>query len=105
MMNGMQAIVSGVLAYGFSHIPTTSLIRPWQALFLTYGILTFFWGLFVFLWMPDSPMRAKCFTEDDKRLMMERVRDNKTGVQNRVFRKEQMWEAFTDFQSKNLLST
>lgn len=48
--------------------------------------------------MPDSPMRAKCFTEEDKKLMVERVRSNQTGVQNKRFRKEQMWEAFKDPQ-------
>lgn len=48
--------------------------------------------------MPDSPMRAKCFTEEDKKLMIERVRSNQTGVQNRRFRKEQLIEALKDPQ-------
>jgi hypothetical protein len=48
--------------------------------------------------MPDSPMRAKCFSEQDKRLMIERVRTNQTGLQNRRFRKEQMIEALKDPQ-------
>jgi hypothetical protein len=44
-------------------------------------------------------MRAKCFTEEDKRLMIERVRSNQTGMQNRVFRREQVVEALTDPQT------
>lgn len=51
------------------------------------------------LYMPDSPMRAKCFSEEDKRLMVERVRTNQTGLQNRRFRREQMVEALKDPQS------
>jgi len=53
----------------------------------------------VLWWMPDSPMRAKCFSEEDKRLMIERVRSNQTGVQNRQFRKEQMLEGLRDPQT------
>ncbi|KAJ5293419.1 uncharacterized protein N7443_009372 [Penicillium atrosanguineum] len=98
MMNGLQNILGGLLAFGFSYIPSTSPIKSWQALFMSYGILTVIWAIFVFYWMPDSPMRAKCFTEEDKRLMVERVRQNQTGLQNRNFRWEQVRDAFTDPQ-------
>lgn len=43
-------------------------------------------------------MRAKCFSEEDKHLMVERVRSNQTGLQNKRFRVEQMKEALTDVQ-------
>lgn len=43
-------------------------------------------------------MRAKCFSEDDKRLMVERVRENQTGLQNRTFKKHQLYEALRDPQ-------
>ncbi|KAI5867386.1 MFS general substrate transporter [Durotheca rogersii] len=98
MMNGAQQIVGGLLAYCFTLI-TTGPLRSWQWLFLTYGIISVIFGVFVFYWMPDSPMRAKCFTEEDKHLMVERVRDNQTGLQNRVFKKEQVWDALTDPQT------
>ena len=48
--------------------------------------------------MPDSPMKAKCFSEEDKKLMVERVRSNQTGLQNKKFRAYQVKEAFTDPQ-------
>ncbi|KAH8900297.1 MFS general substrate transporter [Thozetella sp. PMI_491] len=99
MMNGLSATIGGLLAYAFSNIPSSPALKSWQALFLAYGILTVCWGVFVLYWMPDSPMRAKCFSEDDKKLMIERVRDNKTGIQNRKFRKEQFIEAFRDPQT------
>ncbi|TVY81915.1 putative transporter [Lachnellula suecica] len=99
MMNGMQQIVGGLLAYCFSLLSSPpSPIKSWQAIFITYGALSVLWGVFVLVYMPDSPMRAKCFTEEDKKLMVERVRSNQTGVQNKLFRKEQMWEAFRDPQ-------
>ncbi|KAF3765194.1 MFS general substrate transporter [Cryphonectria parasitica EP155] len=97
MMNGMQQIVGGLLAYCFTLI-TTGPLKSWQWIFLVYGIISIFFGLFVGWWMPDSPMRAKCFSEEDKHLMIERVRDNQTGVQNRVFKKDQLIEGLRDPQ-------
>lgn len=102
----MQQIVGGLLAYCFSLIlsPTskpiagTSPLKSWQAIFITYGVLSVFWGIFVLCYMPDSPMRAKCFTEEDKVLLVERVRSNQTGMQNKKFRREHVIEAFKDPQ-------
>lgn len=95
--NGGQQIVGGLLAYCFSLI-TTGPIKSWQAIFITYGCFSVLWGCFVLWWMPDSPMRAKCFTEADKHLMVERVRSNQTGLQNKRFRPEQAKEALLDPQ-------
>ncbi|KAF2501814.1 MFS general substrate transporter [Lophium mytilinum] len=98
MMNGGQQIVGGLLAYCFSLIHHGPL-KSWQAIFLTYGCFSVLWGLFVLWWLPDSPMRAKCFSEEDKALMVERVRSNQTGLQNKTFRSEQLKEALLDPQS------
>lgn len=98
MMNGGQQIVGGLLAYAFTQIDSGPL-KSWQALFIAYGSFSVLWGLFVGYWMPDSPMKAKCFSEEDKRLMVERVRSNQTGLQNKRFRPEQVKEAFLDPQT------
>ncbi|KAL1640822.1 hypothetical protein SLS58_006645 [Diplodia intermedia] len=98
MMNGGQQIVGGLLAYCFTLIPDSAAIHSWQALFICYGCVSVLWGIFVLFWLPDSPMRAKCFSEDDKRLMIERVRSNQTGLQNKTFRWDHVREAFTDPQ-------
>jgi MFS family permease len=98
MMNGAQHIVGGLLAYCFTLINAGPL-KGWQWLFLTYSIASFIFGVFVGLYMPDSPMRAKCFSEEDKRLMVERVRGNQTGIQNKAFKREQVLEALKDPQT------
>lgn len=71
-------------------------IYPWQLLFLVLGLLTCVWGVFIGWWLPDSPMKAKCFNEDQKRLMVERVRANETGIQNKSYKRYQAIEAATD---------
>ncbi|KAK4065862.1 uncharacterized protein Triagg1_8414 [Trichoderma aggressivum f. europaeum] len=97
MMNGAQQIVGGLLAYCFSLIHSGPL-KSWKWLFLIYGAISVCFGVFVAWYMPDSPMRAKCFSEEDKRLMVERVRDNQTGIQNREWKKSQFIEALKDPQ-------
>lgn len=48
------------------------------------------------LWLlPDSPTRAKWASEEDKVKFVERVRRNDQGIKQKMFRKDQMWEALT----------
>ncbi|KAH8830706.1 MFS general substrate transporter [Flagelloscypha sp. PMI_526] len=94
-MNGFQQCVGGLIGYGISRIHGGP-IKNWQVLFLLLGCLTVVWGAFVAWWLPDSPMRAKCWSERDRILIAERVRKNETGIQNREFKTYQMWEALRD---------
>ena len=98
MMNGGQQIVGGLLSFCFTLI-TDAELKNWQILFLVYGCITVVWGLFLWMYTPDSPMTAKCWSEEDKKLMIERVRANQTGLQNRKFKKEHLYEALKDPQS------
>lgn len=87
--------VGGLLAFGVSHF-TNGPIKSWQLLFLVLGIATCVWSVFIGILLPDSPMSAKCFSEEDKRLMIERVRHNETGLQNKKYKKYQVIEALKD---------
>ncbi|SNX85111.1 related to allantoate permease [Melanopsichium pennsylvanicum] len=94
-MTGVQLMVGGLLAYGVSHY-TNGVIFPWQLLFLILGLATIVLSIAIALFLPDSPMAAKCFSEDDKRLMVERIRENETGIQNKQYKRYQVIEALTD---------
>ncbi|EIM88123.1 MFS general substrate transporter [Stereum hirsutum FP-91666 SS1] len=94
-MNGFQQCVGGLIAYGIYHIQH-GVLKNWQILFTLLGAITVVWGCFVLWWLPDSPMRARCFSLEDRLLMTERVRKNETGIQNKTFKKYQMIEALTD---------
>ncbi|KAH7107946.1 MFS general substrate transporter [Auriculariales sp. MPI-PUGE-AT-0066] len=94
-MNGFQQCVGGLLAYGISQY-TTGAIKNWQFLFTLLGCCTVVWGCFVLWWLPDSPMRATCWSERDRLLIAERVRQNQTGIQNREFKWYQVREALRD---------
>ncbi|KAI1370950.1 putative MFS transporter [Hypoxylon crocopeplum] len=94
-MTGVQLMVGGLIAYGASHFQGHSL-KSWQLLFLVLGCATCVWAVFIGWWLPDSPMKAKCFNEDQKRLMIERVRANETGIQNKTYKRYQMLETIKD---------
>lgn len=94
-MSGAQLMVGGLLAYGISHY-TDGIIYPWQLLFMVLGLATVVWAGIIAWVLPDNPMTAKCYSEEDKRLMVERVRHNETGIQNRKYKKHQIIEALTD---------
>lgn len=66
IMNGAQQIVGGLLAYCFSLLGNNRAVKSYEAIFITYGSASVLWGVFVLFWLPDSPMRAKCFSEEDK---------------------------------------
>ncbi|GAB7354319.1 hypothetical protein MBLNU459_g4835t1 [Dothideomycetes sp. NU459] len=97
-MTGVQLMVGGLIAYGVSHYNKsgTGVMYSWQLLFLILGCATVMWSLCIGLFLPDSPMKAKCFTEEEKKLLIERVRHNETGIQNRKYKRYQIVEALTD---------
>ncbi|KAF1970024.1 MFS general substrate transporter [Bimuria novae-zelandiae CBS 107.79] len=94
-MTGVQLMVGGLIAYGVSHYKG-GVIFSWQLLFLILGCCTVAWSAVIFFILPDSPMRAKGFTEEEKVMLVERVRHNETGIQNRKYKRYQVVEAFTD---------
>ena len=63
---------------------------------VTISVISIILGTFIGWWMPDSPTRAKCFSEEDKLLIVERVRANDQGLKNTKWIPEQVWEALMD---------
>ncbi|KAK9454028.1 major facilitator superfamily domain-containing protein [Dipodascopsis uninucleata] len=94
-MTGVQLMVGGLVAYGVSHY-TDGVIKPWQLLFLVLGIATTVWAVFIGWYLPDSPITAKCFSEEEKVLLVERVRANQTGIGNKNVKIYQLKEALLD---------
>lgn len=87
--------VGGLIAYGASHYKGDVLFS-WQLLFLILGGATVVWSLCIAFILPDSPMRARGFTEEEKKMLIARVRHNETGIQNRKYKRYQIVEAVTD---------
>jgi MFS family permease len=92
---GVSSIISGLLGFGFYQVSGGKLF-VWQYLFLMVAGISILMGAFVMWYCPDSPTKAKCFSEEDKLLMVERVRANDQGIKNTKWNKAQFIEAITD---------
>ena len=52
----------------------------------------------MFIILPDSPVTAPLLTKRQRRIAVERVRENQTGIENKHIKPHQIWEAFTDYK-------
>jgi MFS transporter, ACS family, DAL5 transporter family protein len=64
-------------------------------MFLSCGVMTIAVGLLVLLFLPDNPMNSR-LSQREKIHAIERIRANKTGIENKRFDRNQMIEALLD---------
>ncbi|KND90052.1 putative transporter [Tolypocladium ophioglossoides CBS 100239] len=69
-----------------------------QVLFLIFGPISMAWGVFLFLFLPSSPMTAWFLSEREKKIAVMRVIKNHTGIENRNYRLYQVKECLMDPQ-------
>ena len=81
---GTGSIIGALSSFGFQHY-TSKTFTSWQIMFLVFGLITIVVGVLVILIMPDNPMKSS-LTHDEKIWAIERLRENKTGVENKHFK-------------------
>ena len=96
--NGWGQILGGLVAYGIAvgvrkHGAS---IAGWKVIFLFTGFLTAFMGCIFLVLVPDSPLKARWLSKQDRRLAIERIRSNQQGVGNKTFKSYQLREALLD---------
>lgn len=77
-------------------VDTKPYTNPRQIIFMFCGLLTVTYSVFVFFFMPDSPMEAKFLTEREKVIAVERLRANQMGIISRQWRWDHVLETFLD---------
>jgi hypothetical protein len=97
-MLGTVNILGSLLSYGLGHI-RSDLLHSYQIIFLFCGLLTVVTSVFVFIFMPDSPMEAKFLNNHEKLVAVERLRMNQMGVASRVWKWDHVLEAFLDLKT------
>lgn len=53
----------------------------------------------MFLFLPDSPVTAKMLSREEKRVAVQRLRENQTGIENKHFKWPQVLETFLDIKT------
>ncbi|KAI0889272.1 MFS general substrate transporter [Annulohypoxylon maeteangense] len=102
--NSIGQVCGGLLGYGIAHI-TSHNVPNWAWFFLIFGAFTICYGGFLLYYLPDSPLNARWLSEQDRALAIERVRSNRTGVENHVWKWSQFKECVLDIQCWLLVAT
>ena len=94
--NGFGIALGGLLGYGIGHVKGA--LPSWKYEFLIIGALCSSWGIVMFIMMPDSPVNAPLLSPRQRRLAVERLAENQTGIENKHFKMYQAKELFLDYK-------
>ncbi|KAL1659379.1 major facilitator superfamily domain-containing protein [Schizophyllum commune] len=92
--NGGTGMFGSLLSWGLGHIGGS--LRPYQTIFLFIGCLTTACSPIILLVLPDSPIKAKFLSQDEKIIAIERIRANNQGTETKVWKWEQVNELLLD---------
>lgn len=95
---GFAQIIGGLVSFGFQHVGPGAPISGWRIMFIVLGIVTVLVGGLVFVFIPDTPMKASFMSEVEKVALLRHVSVNKTGIWNGKFEVGQIFEAICDVQ-------
>lgn len=94
---GIGNTFGGILGYGIGNIRGS--LWSWKYEFIIIGAVCAVWGLVMAIFLPDSPVTCRWLTDREKRIVIERLRENQTGVENKTLKPYQILEAFMDYKS------
>ncbi|KAI7514775.1 allantoate permease [Hortaea werneckii] len=94
---GIGYIIAGIASFGIGHIGGE--LSSWRYIFLIWGAITTSWGVLILFLLPDSPLKAQFLTQDERRGVIDRIKENETGVENKHWKKEQFAEALLDIKT------
>ncbi|WWC66634.1 uncharacterized protein I206_100537 [Kwoniella pini CBS 10737] len=98
LMNGTAQIFNGFVSFGVYHI-NPEIIHPWKIYMIITGGITLIVGINFWFFIPDNPMKAKFLTHEEKIIAIERLKGESTGVENKIWKRDQFIEALTDWKS------
>lgn len=92
--NGIASMLGSLLTFALSFI-TTGPLYVYQILFLLVGLVTVLTAPLLYWRLDNNPAEARFLTPIERKMAVERLRDNNTGVENKQIRWDQVLEVFT----------
>ncbi|ORY63838.1 major facilitator superfamily domain-containing protein [Pseudomassariella vexata] len=93
-----SSVFNGFFAWVVGTIPASAPLLKWQYLYIMTGSINVIYSIFLFFFLPDSPMNARFLTAEQKFHAVQRLAGNRTGIANRVWKWDQVWEALLDIR-------
>ncbi|GKZ59509.1 hypothetical protein AnigIFM49718_005391 [Aspergillus niger] len=94
-----SSVINGFLSWAVGHIPDSAPLAIWQYLYLIVV-----WSIIAFVLLPESPMNAFFFTDQERFYATQRLTENQTGIINKEWKREQALEAVLDAKTWILFS-
>ncbi|CAI4538009.1 BDM_1a_G0025930.mRNA.1.CDS.1 [Saccharomyces cerevisiae] len=94
--NGLGAIIGGSIAYGLAHHAESYSLKSWKILFIITGLLSIFFGVLFYFYVPENPSKAWFLSEEERLYQVQRIRSNQQGFGSKKFKKYQLIEVFKD---------
>ncbi|KXN73678.1 MFS general substrate transporter [Conidiobolus coronatus NRRL 28638] len=73
-------------------------LSGWQWIFIIEGIPSVVIGIATWWLLPSTPNKVKWLTQSERNFLAKRLMDDYTDSETRIFRKDQLIEAFTDYK-------
>ncbi|KAJ0331843.1 hypothetical protein COL5a_002512 [Colletotrichum fioriniae] len=93
-----SSVFNGFFAWLVGKIPDSAPLLKWQYLYLITGTINVLYSIFIWFTLPDSPMNARFLTDEEKYHATKRLAANRTGISNKVWKWDQVWEALLDIK-------
>ena len=94
---GLGYVIAGIASFGLGHVHSS--IASWRVLFLFWGSITTAWGFVLYFTLPGSPLTTKLLSEHERTMVINRIKGNGTGVENKHFKWPQFYEAMKDLKT------
>ncbi|KAG6860580.1 hypothetical protein C0995_009629 [Termitomyces sp. Mi166 len=95
LMNGAAVIFLGLISFGLIHTHEDN-FHPWQWLMIITGLVTLVVSVVFWFFFPDSPVSARFLTPEERVKVVQRIKVNQSGVENKHWKQEQFLEALRD---------
>lgn len=95
---GVGQILGGLISWAFQHVSDNVSLESWRIMFVVLGCVTLCISVSIFFLVPDTPMQAWFLTDEAKVALLEHVKSNQTGIENKRFLPSQILEAVLDPQ-------
>ncbi|BCS18605.1 uncharacterized protein APUU_11433S [Aspergillus puulaauensis] len=92
--NSISSIFGGLLTYGIGHISNS--VDPWRWIFIIFGIVTFAYGIVLFIYLPDSPRNARFLSKKEGEFVHQRAQQETHTAVSYKWSQSQCVEALVD---------
>jgi MFS family permease len=92
--NGIATMFGGLIGYAVGHIDSG--LPRWMYIFLIFGSCSILAGIITLIILPDVPSQANFLKPHEREIAITRVKQNRQGIKNRHFKRNQAWQTLSD---------